>query len=54
MDLDLKGKNVLVTGSSKGIGYAIASQLYEEGCNVTINGRNQKSLETPILPFNEE
>ena len=53
MDLDLKGKNVLVTGSSKGIGYAIASQLYKEGCNVTINGRNQKSLETSILPFNE-
>ena len=53
MDLELKGKNALVTGSSKGIGYAIASQLHEEGCNVTINGRNKKSLESSISPFNE-
>ena len=53
MDLQLKGKNALVTGSSTGIGYAIASHLFEEGCNVTLNGRNQNSLETSISPFDE-
>ena len=44
MDLELKGKNALVTGSSKGIGYAIATLLHKEGCNVTINGRNSETL----------
>jgi len=53
MELNLKGKNALVTGSSKGIGYAIASHLFEEGCNVTINGRNENSLKTLKSKFND-
>lgn len=35
----LKGKSVIVTGSSSGIGQAIAVRLAEEGCNVAINYR---------------
>jgi len=53
MDLELKGKNALVTGSSKGIGFAIASQLHNEGCNITINGRNLESLENSASFFSE-
>ena len=34
----LKGRNALVTGSNGGIGYAIATALAEEGCNVMLNG----------------
>ncbi len=34
----LKGKNALVTGSTSGIGYAIARALAREGANVTLNG----------------
>jgi len=53
MDLELKGKNALVTGSSKGIGYAIATLLHKEGCNVTINGRNSETLKKKITSFKE-
>lgn len=40
MDLDLKGRRVLVTGGSKGIGRACAEVLAAEGCEVAIASRN--------------
>lgn len=40
MELNLKGKRVLVTGASKGIGKACAAVLAEEGCEVLIASRN--------------
>lgn len=53
MDLKLKGKNALVTGSSQGIGKAIAKILHTEGCNVTLNGRNPKNLKKTALEFQD-
>jgi NAD(P)-dependent dehydrogenase (short-subunit alcohol dehydrogenase family) len=44
MQLDLTGKAALVTGSSKGIGWAIAQALHAEGCHVALNGRNEEDL----------
>jgi 3-oxoacyl-[acyl-carrier protein] reductase len=41
MDLKLKGLRALVTGSSKGLGYAAALALAREGCRPVINGRDQ-------------
>ncbi len=44
MDLQLKNKRALVAGSSKGLGFAIAKLLAQEGCRVAINGRNPELL----------
>lgn len=44
MDLELKNKIVLVTGSSKGIGKAISNSFTKEGCKVILNGRTKTTL----------
>jgi NAD(P)-dependent dehydrogenase (short-subunit alcohol dehydrogenase family) len=42
MNLQLQNKTALVTGSTKGIGFAIASALAREGARVIINGRSRE------------
>ena len=42
---DLGGKTALITGSSKGIGYALATGLTGAGARVVLNGRNAETLE---------
>lgn len=44
MDLGLKGRNVLVTGGSKGIGLAVAELFAAEGANVAICARNAEQV----------
>ena len=41
----LKGKTALVTGASRGVGYATAVRLVQLGCNVVITARTEKRLE---------
>jgi NAD(P)-dependent dehydrogenase (short-subunit alcohol dehydrogenase family) len=45
MHIDLRGKRAIVTGSTAGIGFAIASGLAEAGAAVVINGRSEASVE---------
>jgi len=45
MDLKIKGKLAFVSGSTKGIGLAIATGLAREGVHVVINGRSQQSVD---------
>lgn len=44
MDLQLKGKVALITGSSSGLGYSTALLLAKEGARVAMNGRNPEKL----------
>src|ERR1700704_5912495 len=48
MNLELDGKLALVTGSTAGIGYAIAEALAREGARVIVNGRTTKRVEQAI------
>ncbi len=45
MDLKLKGKKAIITGSTKGIGKAIALSLASEGCQVVVTGRDKDQVE---------
>ncbi len=40
----IKGNKAIVTGASRGIGFAIAKELVNVGCSVVITGRNEKTL----------
>ncbi len=44
MELGLKGRSVVVTGASRGIGFAIAEALAKEGADISICGRDLTSL----------
>jgi len=46
--IQLKGKNALITGSSRGIGQQIAQALAKLGCNIIVHGRTQESCAKTI------
>ena len=48
MIIDLTGKRAIVTGSTSGIGFAIARGLANAGAAVVLNGRTQKSVDAAI------
>ena len=45
MDLDLKGRRVLITGGSKGLGLATARRFASEGCDLCLAARSQAVLD---------
>lgn len=53
MDLDLKGKRALVTGSSSGLGEAIAKMLAAEGADVIVHGRDASRVEAVANAISE-
>jgi 3-oxoacyl-[acyl-carrier protein] reductase len=54
MDLGLKDKRALVTGSSRGLGYATALALAKEGCKIAINGRDGAKIKAVAEKINKE
>src|ERR1700674_1354252 len=48
VDLDLQGKVALITGSSRGIGRAIAETLAAEGCSIMLTGRDGSALHETV------
>jgi NAD(P)-dependent dehydrogenase (short-subunit alcohol dehydrogenase family) len=48
MNLELKNKTALISGSTKGIGFAIASQLAAEGAHVMVNGRTDEAVASAL------
>lgn len=48
MNLNLESKTAFISGSTQGIGFAIAKQLLTEGSNVIINGRSQEKMDIAI------
>jgi NAD(P)-dependent dehydrogenase (short-subunit alcohol dehydrogenase family) len=54
VDLELTGKSVLITGSSKGIGYAAAEALAAEGCRLVLVARGVESLEAAGAALHEQ
>ncbi|RNL54182.1 SDR family NAD(P)-dependent oxidoreductase [Pedobacter jejuensis] len=48
MDLQLKNKTAFISGSTAGIGFAIAESLLKEGVNVIINGRSEESVDAAV------
>jgi NAD(P)-dependent dehydrogenase (short-subunit alcohol dehydrogenase family) len=54
MDLKIKNKIALVTGSTAGIGYAIAKALVNEGAEVFVNGRTRERVDAAIASLQKE
>jgi 3-oxoacyl-[acyl-carrier protein] reductase len=54
MDLHLKDKRALVTGASRGLGYATALVLAREGCRVAINSRDGAKVTAAAKKITEE
>ena len=54
MDLQLKGKTAFISGSTQGIGFAIAQQLSAEGAAVILNGRTEERVQAAVDKLRKE
>lgn len=54
MELDLEHKTALISGSTKGIGFAIAKQLAAEGVHVIVSGRSEQNVASALESIRKE
>ena len=50
--IDIKGKNALITGSSRGIGQQVAIGLANKGCNIIVHGRKKENCSKTLKFLN--
>ena len=48
MEIDLADRIAIVSGSTRGIGFAIARGLVEPGAALVVNGRTQTAIDRPV------
>jgi len=53
MKVDLSDETAIVTGSTAGIGFAIAKGLAEAGARVVVNGRNQAGVDATVAALRQ-
>ncbi|RMF44809.1 MAG: SDR family NAD(P)-dependent oxidoreductase, partial [Anaerolineae bacterium] len=54
MDLHLQDKRALITGASRGLGFAVALGLAREGCRVALNSRDPQKIEAAARTIQEQ
>ena len=54
MEMQLKNRSALITGSTSGIGFAIAKGLAAEGANVTLTGRTQAAVDRALAQLRKD
>ena len=54
MDLKLKNRRALITGASRGLGFATARALSLEGALVAINGRDEARIQSAVLKLSSK
>lgn len=54
MNLKLEGKRAFISGSTQGIGYAVAQQLLNENAEVIINGRSKEKTASAVQKLKQE
>ncbi len=47
-------KSVVITGSTRGIGYGLANEFLKRGCQVTVNGRSQSNVDESIALLSQK
>ncbi|MFD1738190.1 SDR family NAD(P)-dependent oxidoreductase [Bacillus salitolerans] len=53
MEISLKGKKAIVTGSSRGVGFSIAEKLALSGATVLLNGRSEQGVQEAIMQLKQ-
>jgi len=54
MEKNYSLKQIVITGSTRGIGYGLADAFLERGCSVTISGRNQETVDKAVTSLSKK